>query len=221
MSLSYIINKNIRLDLGSNEIRHLHTGLTFQLGANEIDLLKYLITNPGILCSRQTLIDQVWSSKGVYVEDGSLMQTISMCRKALQDKGGNIIVTERGKGYRFTAHVTTEENTELCEDTDFDHLILKKDNWKTFLNINSLLCFSIPTVLSFWICTLYFFPKNTSTFVNLSPFTKCQIVQKEQVLYNFSKGIKYSIGKLHLLVDENGQSLSFTDSLEGVNCVYK
>lgn len=65
------------------------------------------------MITRQVLIEQVWVSKGIYVEDGSLMQTISICRKALEDKSGMIIVTERGKGYRFAGQVTQDKERAL------------------------------------------------------------------------------------------------------------
>ena len=65
------------------------------------------------MITRQVIIVHVWLSKGIYVEDGSLMQTISICRKALEDKTGMIIVTERGKGYRFAGQVTQDKERAL------------------------------------------------------------------------------------------------------------
>ncbi|MEZ9462998.1 transcriptional regulator, partial [Vibrio splendidus] len=113
MSAEFIINDDIQVNLEESEIHHFKTGRTYPIGSNESELLKFFISRPNEVITRQVLIEQVWVSKGIYVEDGSLMQTISICRKALEDKSGMIIVTERGKGYRFAGQVTQDKERAL------------------------------------------------------------------------------------------------------------
>ncbi|MGA2345519.1 MAG: winged helix-turn-helix domain-containing protein, partial [Candidatus Sulfotelmatobacter sp.] len=69
------------------------------------DLLLYLVQNPGRALTRDELLKNVWSD--TYVDEHSLAQSISVLRKALEEKPGNnsYIVTLPGRGYQFVSQV--------------------------------------------------------------------------------------------------------------------
>lgn len=77
------------------------------LGSNESRLLECLICGDGQAISRSHLISQLWSERGVFVDDSSLTQSISTLRKVLKDssKQPTYIRTVPKVGYQFIAPV--------------------------------------------------------------------------------------------------------------------
>src|SRR5271170_655248 len=82
------------------------------LNRRAFDVLLYLVQNPGQVVSRDELLKNVWSD--TFVDENSLAQSISVLRRALEEKPGdnNYIVTLPGRGYQFvsTVQVITPEN---------------------------------------------------------------------------------------------------------------
>lgn len=70
------------------------------LGSRAFDLLLALAAQPGVLRTKNELMEAVWL--GVVVEEGNLATQISALRKVL---GGDVIVTIPGLGYRFAARL--------------------------------------------------------------------------------------------------------------------
>src|SRR5262245_22553626 len=70
-------------------------------------VLVVLLSASGALVSRAELMNKVWA--GCCVEDSNISQTVSMLRKALEDRNGNgarrCISTLWGRGYRVVADV--------------------------------------------------------------------------------------------------------------------
>lgn len=89
-----------RFELQPLERRVLVDGEPAALGARAFDLLLALSAKPGVLLTKNDLIDAVWP--GVVVEEGNLATQISSLRKVL---GGDVIVTIPGRGYRFAARL--------------------------------------------------------------------------------------------------------------------
>jgi len=75
------------------------------LNYRAFDLLLYLAQNPGRALSRDELLKNVWPD--TYVDEHSLAQSISVLRRALDEKPGenSFIVTLPGRGYQFVAPV--------------------------------------------------------------------------------------------------------------------
>ncbi len=75
------------------------------LNFRAFDVLLYFVQNPGKVLSRDELIKNVWPDS--FVDENSLAQSISMLRRALDEKPGdnNYIVTLTGRGYQFVAPV--------------------------------------------------------------------------------------------------------------------
>ena len=89
-----------RFELQPRERRLLVDGEPAALGARAFDLLLALAAQPGVLLTRNALIDAVWP--GLVVEENNLAVQVSALRKLL---GGEVIVTIPGRGYRFAARL--------------------------------------------------------------------------------------------------------------------
>src|ERR1700734_2428589 len=75
------------------------------LNRRAFDVLLYLVQNPGKVVSRDELLKNVWSD--TFVDENSLAQSISVLRRALEEKPGDnsYIVTLPGRGYQFVSQV--------------------------------------------------------------------------------------------------------------------
>ncbi len=75
------------------------------LNRRAFDVLLYLVQNPGRVLTRDELLKNVWPD--TFVDENSLAQSISVLRRALEEKPGdnNYIVTLPGRGYQFISPV--------------------------------------------------------------------------------------------------------------------
>jgi DNA-binding winged helix-turn-helix (wHTH) protein/tetratricopeptide (TPR) repeat protein len=75
------------------------------LSLRAFDVLLYFVQNPGKVLTRDELLKNVWPDS--FVDENSLAQSISMLRRALDEKPGDnsYIVTLTGRGYQFVAPV--------------------------------------------------------------------------------------------------------------------
>lgn len=76
------------------------------LSRRAFEVLLYLAQNPGRVIPRDELLKNVWSD--TFVDESSLAQSMSVLRRALDEKRGDnsYIVTLPGRGYQFVAPVT-------------------------------------------------------------------------------------------------------------------
>jgi len=76
------------------------------LNRRAFDVLLYLVQNPGKALTRDELLKNVWPD--TFVDENSLAQSISVLRRALEEKPGDnsYIVTLPGRGYQFISPVT-------------------------------------------------------------------------------------------------------------------
>ena len=95
-------------------------GFPVSLAPKTFELLVFLILNKGRLVTKDQIMQAVWPDS--FVEDANLTVSISVLRKALGEKDGNLryIETVPKKGYRFTASVkevrTPEEDPIQVEE---------------------------------------------------------------------------------------------------------
>ena len=75
------------------------------LSRRAFDVLLYLVQNPGKVVSRDELLKNVWPD--TFVDEHSLEQSISVLRRALEEKPGDhsYIVTLPGRGFVFSLSV--------------------------------------------------------------------------------------------------------------------
>ncbi|MFY2507976.1 winged helix-turn-helix domain-containing protein [Vibrio pectenicida] len=207
-----IINKHICIDFNNNEVRHLDSGLVFQLGVNELKLLKYFIEHRDEILERQLLIQKVWESKGIIVEDGSLMQSISLCRKALQDLRGKIIVTERGKGYRFSAEYEIQTQT-----ANIPPAAQEKHNKKS--NSLAALALLLSAPCAFWGYGMFHSPLSVlPEGLTSSQFSVCRISIDGQLVYELNQGTRYQMDLFTVIVADDNTSVSVPNTYQEVEC---
>src|SRR5580658_3793361 len=82
------------------------------LNRRAFDVLLYFVQNPGKVVTRDELLKNVWAE--AFVDENSLAQSISVLRRALDEKPGDnsYIVTLPGRGYQFVTpvHVVPAES---------------------------------------------------------------------------------------------------------------
>src|SRR5580698_733474 len=88
------------------------------LNRRAFDVLLYLVQNPGRVLTREELLKNVWPD--AFVDEHSLAQSISVLRRALEEKPGDnsYIVTLPGRGYQFVTpvQVVAQETLSLVSD---------------------------------------------------------------------------------------------------------
>ncbi|MEW5791850.1 MAG: phosphate regulon transcriptional regulator PhoB [Pseudomonadota bacterium] len=91
----------LRLELQSHRV--FAGSVELHLGPTEFKLLRFLMSHPERVFTRNALLDRVWGQQ-VYVEERTVDVHIRRLRKALEPFGcENYIETVRGSGYRFRA----------------------------------------------------------------------------------------------------------------------
>jgi len=96
-----ILDEGIELDetIGIMSIGNVETAIT----PKEVQLLKYMIINKGLVLTREALLNHVWGWD--YYGDPRTIDThIKSLRSKLKEKGGNIM-TIRGVGYSYRSSV--------------------------------------------------------------------------------------------------------------------
>jgi predicted ATPase/DNA-binding winged helix-turn-helix (wHTH) protein len=94
------------LDLGRGCV--LKAGQEVKLRPKVYETLKYLVENAGRLIGKQELMQAVWPD--AFVTDDSLVQCTLELRRALDDRGQQLLKTVPRRGYLFTAEVSHPAN---------------------------------------------------------------------------------------------------------------
>ncbi len=90
--------KGVVLDLLKSTIRY--AGQEMELTKNELRILHQLMAHPGVISSRDDLMNALWQSDE-FVDDNTLTVNINRLRRKLSAIGVNdLLVTKRGQGYR-------------------------------------------------------------------------------------------------------------------------
>lgn len=93
----------LTLDTASHRVSL--NGEAINLGPTEFRLLRFFMTHPERVYSRDQLLDQVWGNQ-VYIEDRTVDVHVRRLRKALAPHGfDRHVQTVRGAGYRFSKQV--------------------------------------------------------------------------------------------------------------------
>ena len=81
----------------------LKGGQELKLRPKVFETLKFFVENPGRLVGKQELMEAVWPD--AFVTDDSLVQCMLELRRALSDRGQQLLKTVPRRGYMFTAQV--------------------------------------------------------------------------------------------------------------------
>src|ERR1700689_1378747 len=94
----------LRIDVLARTLRREAELVT--LNRRAFDVLLYFVQNPGRVLTREELLKNAWPD--AFVDESSLAQSISVLRRALEEKPGDnsYIVTLPGRGYQFVSPVT-------------------------------------------------------------------------------------------------------------------
>ena len=96
------------------EHRLTRDGIPVPLAPKAFELLIFLVQNPGRLLSKEQIMQTLWP--GSFVEEANLTVSISLLRRVLGEKDGNVryIETVPKKGYRFIAPVKEGSSTDAA-----------------------------------------------------------------------------------------------------------
>lgn len=77
--------------------------VTLDLTAAEYKLLELFMQNPGIILTKEKILDRLWDGNGDYVDDNTLAVYIRRLRTKIEDDPGHPerLVTVRGMGYKW------------------------------------------------------------------------------------------------------------------------
>ena len=89
----------------------LFEAVPIELGTRAFDLLLVLLEADGALVTKDELLSRVWP--GIVVSEENLKVQISALRKALGESR-ELIRTEFGRGYRFTAALRSDAGSTVC-----------------------------------------------------------------------------------------------------------
>ena len=84
-------------------------GEEIKLRPKVYETLKYLVEHPGRLIGKQELMQAVWPD--AFVTDDSLVQCTLELRRALDDRGQQLLKTVPRRGYLFAAEVIQPATT--------------------------------------------------------------------------------------------------------------
>jgi DNA-binding winged helix-turn-helix (wHTH) protein len=90
----------------------LADGVPVELGTRAFDLLLVLLEADGSLVTKEELLSRVWP--GIVVSEENLKVQVSALRKAL-GADRDLIRTEVGRGYRFTAVLRANATADACQ----------------------------------------------------------------------------------------------------------
>ncbi len=74
-------------------------GETLSITPNEYKLLQVLTGNPGIVLTRQILLERLWDNEGNFIDDHTLTVTMNRLRTKIEGESHAYIQTVRGMGY--------------------------------------------------------------------------------------------------------------------------
>lgn len=89
-------DKNITVD--NNNMTVTKDGITISLTPTEYMILKTLMSNRGIIVTRNILLEKIWDCDESFIDDNTLSVHVSRLREKI---GSDHIATVRGVGYRW------------------------------------------------------------------------------------------------------------------------
>jgi DNA-binding response OmpR family regulator len=97
------------VDLSRCEVR-FENGKRAELSEREVELLRYLATNPGRAVSRDEILLRVWRLDPKRMATRTIDMHIANLREKLRDDAENprVLLTVRGKGYMIAANVAAD-----------------------------------------------------------------------------------------------------------------
>lgn len=95
----YMCVGNLAIDFGSYSVEK--NGKSISLTPTEFRLLVKFCQNPGIVLTREVLLDEFWDQEGNFVDAHTLTIFVSRLRSKIADEQFSYIKTVYGTGYRW------------------------------------------------------------------------------------------------------------------------
>ncbi|MEE0434057.1 MAG: response regulator transcription factor [Peptococcaceae bacterium] len=83
---------------------------TLVITPNEYKLLRLFIEHPGQILTRTQLLERLWDSDGVFIDDHTLTVTVNRLRAKIEDDAHHYIKTVRGMGYVWSEEKQCAKN---------------------------------------------------------------------------------------------------------------
>lgn len=237
-----IVNDSFEVNIHKSYVKNLSNNNVIYLGTNEIELLKYFFSNFDVLLSKRELIDHIWTNRGVVVEESSLMNALSTCRKAFDDKNGSVIKTERGKGYRFVGVIESISDankvkapTEVKASTEVDdsigHLperrsltavgpLIRRIGWS---KLSAFLCLSSVSLIAGYTVSMYthtVIQPNKFKGVEYLAFSSCRYQEPwTSQLIDLGASKVVTVDKVSVAYNDRYESFSFPRKHLEIYCV--
>ncbi|WFB46462.1 winged helix-turn-helix domain-containing protein [Vibrio coralliilyticus] len=226
-----LINESHILDVEQGYIHSQGSNVRHPIGINEIALLNYMIERTGETLTKHELMHEVWLKRGIVVESSSLLHCISNCRRALEDRAGEIIRTVRGTGYEFVGRVDAYQpaneveqvETVIPEVVEIPALQEPKETLRSRLakyrsQLIATGLFVIGAVASYSIIENSSSPLAYASFEQ-QEFASCWFTPENNgAKVHYQNSTLYDFGELTLLVDGQGRSLSFSSNSGVISC---
>lgn len=229
-----LINRCFEVDLNRGLVKDLNTNHVSSIGINEIELLEYFLSHPNELLSKKQLIDSIWTKRGVVVEESSLMNALSYCSKAFGDKSGDVIKTERGKGYRFVGIVDLySSESESKDENEHEGASGKAKSRTRALRLNFAELFSAKWILVYVLsgvsCLLLGYSSSVISKGYLGPqnavddsyqtYDSCVYKTKNgDMKIDLGAADVISTGGISIAINEKLESVSFPSEIVGRYC---
>lgn len=96
-----LVSNNIRLCLLKGQA--FKNGELLDLTAAEYRLLCLFMENPGVVLSRERILEKLWDCQGSFIDSGSLTVYMRRLRMKVEDNPGEprMLLTVRGMGYKW------------------------------------------------------------------------------------------------------------------------
>lgn len=91
---------NLEIDFDGHEVKK--SGRLLSLTPTEFRLLKKFCENPGIVLTREILLEALWDKDGNYVDEHALTLFVSRLRRKIADEEYSYIKNVYGTGYRWS-----------------------------------------------------------------------------------------------------------------------
>ncbi|ANZ05411.1 winged helix-turn-helix domain-containing protein [Raoultella ornithinolytica] len=118
--MKYLIESKVFYNAESGELIYIDIGVTekHQLTKTANHILAVLMASHGKVVSRQSLLEQVWESRGHEASNSSLNQYISILRKKLSSltRKDNIILTSPGVGFYLSEDIKIKRYDSSCKE---------------------------------------------------------------------------------------------------------
>ncbi|MGL9774876.1 MAG: winged helix-turn-helix domain-containing protein [Sodalis sp. (in: enterobacteria)] len=107
MLKKYIINDIIEFNADECVLVYIYTGVVIPLTLSTSRLLEYFVNSGGIILTRESLLENVWSKYGLTASGNNLNQYVSVLRRTLAGFGiNNFIDTLPKVGFKLNPAVT-------------------------------------------------------------------------------------------------------------------